>query len=267
MTSRFTSPYRKEGRIAAGERKRRAPNSPPLNSLGGIPQPAKNSDVVYRDLRRAIATMELVPGTPISETAVAEQYGISRTPVREALLRLEKEGLVDIVPKSGTFVARIPLAVLRESLVARRALEEVTVRAATERATVHDIAHLRTIVQRQQEEVDAGQNELFEAADNDFHAGIAAAGRHPGIWELVQDIRLQVERYRRLIVPQKGRMQMVVGEHEAVLDAIARRDPERAVVRMNEHLKKLTLDIVVFRDRWPDYFIYDPAVDNELLRT
>lgn len=267
MTSRFTSPYRKEGRIAAGERKRRAPNSPPLYGLGGIPQPAKNSDIVYRDLRRAIATMELVPGTPISETAVAEQYGVSRTPVREALLRLAKEGLVDVVPKSGTFVARIPLAVLRESLVARRALEAVTVRAATEYASASDITHLQAIVQTQQERIDAGQGELFDAADNDFHAGIAAVGRHPGIWEIVQDMRLQVERYRRLTLPQKGRMQMVVGEHEAVLDAIARRDPERAVVRMNDHLKKLTLDIAVFRDLWPDYFIYDPTVDNELLRT
>ncbi len=225
----------------------------------------KNSDVVFRDLRRAIITMELVPGTPISEHALTEHYGISRTPVREAILRLAEEGLVDVVPKSGTYVSRIPLSLLRESLVARRALEAVTVRAATERASESDIMRLRSIVLRQQEEIDAGQADLFDLADNDFHAGIAAAGNYPGIWDMVQQIRLQVERYRRLILPQQGRMSNAVGEHSAVLDAIARRDTENAVKRMNEHLNKLQLDIAVFRDLWPDYFIHDTALEDEAL--
>jgi len=225
----------------------------------------KNSDVVFRDLRRAIITMELVPGTPISEHALTEHYGISRTPVREAILRLAEEGLVDVVPKSGTYVSRIPLSLLRESLVARRALEAVTVRAATERASESDIMRLRSIVLRQQEEIDAGQADLFDLADNDFHAGIAAAGNYPGIWDMVQQIRLQVERYRRLILPQQGRMSNAVGEHSAVLDAIARRDTENAVKRMNEHLNKLQPDIAVFRDLWPDYFIHDTALEDEAL--
>jgi DNA-binding GntR family transcriptional regulator len=264
MTSRFTSSYRKEHRVEVSERRRRAPNAPPAYPLEATPQQAKSSDVVYRDVRRAIVTMELVPGTPISETAVAVKYGVSRTPVREALLRLAREGLVDVVPKSGTFVSRIPVSALSESMVARRALEEVTVRAASERASWSDIVQLRAIVRCQQQRVDAGEEELFDIADNDFHAGIAAAGQYPGIWTMVQKIRLQVERYRHLTPPQKGRMQLAVGEHEAVLDAIARRDSDRAVIRMQEHLKKLTLDIAVCRDLWPEYFIYDPAVDNGL---
>jgi DNA-binding GntR family transcriptional regulator len=259
MTSRFTSSYRKEHRFEVNERGRRAPNAPPAYPLEAIPQPAKSSDVIYRDLRRAIVTMDLVPGTPISDTAVAETYGVSRTPVREALLRLAREGLVDVVPKSGTFVSRIPLSALSESMVARRALEEVTVRAASERATRSDILQLRAIVQRQQERIDAGDAELFDVADNDFHAGIAAAGQYPGIWRMVQKIRLQVDRYRHLTLPQEGRMQSAVVEHEAVLEAIARRDSERAVIRMNEHLKKLTLEVSVFRDLWPEYFIGDPV--------
>ena len=266
MSSRFTSPYRKEHRVPGSERKRRAPNSPPASGFERMPQGSKNSDVVYWDLRRAIGTMELVPGTPISESALTEQYGLSRTPVREAILRLVEEGLVDVIPKSGTFVARIPLSALRESLVARRALEEVTVRAATERASQSDIMQLRAIVQRQQEDIDAGKEDQFHISDIDFHAGIAAAGRYPGIWNMVEQIRMQIERYRRLALPQQGRMTHVIGEHSAVLDAIARRDADKAVKRMHEHLNKLQLDIAVFRDLWPSYFIYDPAVDNELLR-
>jgi GntR family transcriptional regulator, rspAB operon transcriptional repressor len=247
-------------------RKPRAHNAPPsIDIHARVPQPAKNSDVVYRDLRRAIIAMELTPGTPIVEKEITERYGISRTPVREAVLKLAEDRLVDVVPKSGTFVARIPLSILREALVARRALEEVTVRAATARASESQIMHLRAIVQRQQEMADCGDEKAFHRADEDFHAEIAAAGRFPGIWDMIQQIRIQIERYRRLTLPQKGRMQLVVDEHNSVLDAIASRDGDQAVLRMHDHLNKLQLDIAVFRDLWPEYFIYDPALDDDLL--
>src|SRR5690606_25247936 len=118
------------------KRKPRAHNAPPAIDIHArAPKAAKNSDIVYRDLRRAIIAMELTPGTPIIEKEITEHYGISRTPVREAVLKLAEDRLVDVMPKSGTFVSRIPLSVLREALVARRALEEVTVRAATARAS------------------------------------------------------------------------------------------------------------------------------------
>jgi GntR family transcriptional regulator, rspAB operon transcriptional repressor len=247
-------------------RKPRAHNAPPnVDTHARVPRTAKNSDVVYRDLRRAIIAMELAPGTPIAEKDITERYGISRTPVREAVLKLAEDRLVDVVPKSGTFVARIPLSVLREALVARRALEEVTVRAATARASQSQIMQLRAIIQRQQEMADIADETAFHRADEDFHAEIAAIGRFPGIWDMIQQIRIQIERYRRLTLPQKGRMQLVVDEHNSVLDAIASRDGDQAVLRMHDHLNKLQLDIAVFRDLWPEYFIYDPALDDDLL--
>lgn len=254
-----------DGSARPRQRKPRAPNAPPgINGHARMPQAAKNSEVVYRDLRRDIISMALPPGTPVAEKELTTRYGISRTPVREAVLRLAEEKLVDVVPKSGTFVARIPLAVLREALVARRALEEVTVRAATERATASRITTIRAIVQRQQEMAEAGDEEAFHLADEDFHAAIAAAGNFPGIWEMIQQLRVQIERYRRLTLPQRGRMQLIVREHGAVLDAIAKGDADTAVHRMNEHLNKLRLDIAVFRDMWPDYFIPDPVTEQDL---
>jgi len=251
---------------ASKSRKPRARNTPP--DAGRLPlmqRPQKNSDIIYRDLHRAIVTMELVPGTPIVERDLTAQYGVSRTPVREAVLRLVEDRLVDVAPKSGTYVARIPLAVVREALVARKALEEVTVRAATEHASESQIMQLRAIIQRQQEMAAAGDEQAFHLADEDFHAHIAAAGRYPGIWEMIMQMRVQVERYRRLTLPQPGRMGLVIEEHSAVLDAIDRRDADTAVGRMNEHLDKLQLDISIFRDLWPDYFIYDPVVDAGLV--
>ena len=250
----------------ARKRKPRARNAAPkMTSPARLPDSPRNSQLVYRDLFQAIVTMTLVPGTPILEREITQHYGISRTPVREAVLRLAKDRLVDVVPKSGTFVARIPLAELREAIIARQALEAVTVRAATERASESRIMELGAIIQRQRETAEAGQAEAFHQADDAFHAAIAAAGRLPGIWDMIRQIRLQVERYRRLTLPQPGRMALVVSEHSDVLDAIARRNPDAAVERMTLHLTKLKLDTAVFRDLWPDYFIYDPATDDDIL--
>jgi DNA-binding GntR family transcriptional regulator len=255
----------RSGRTAPAPRKRRAPNAAPAaNGRLSRASASKTSDVVYRDLRGEIMSMSLVPGTAIVEKEVTQRYGISRTPVREAVLRLVEERLIDVVPKSGTFVARIPLSVLREALVARRALEAATVRAATEKATESQLMELRAIIQRQRERADAGDEAAFHLADDAFHAGIARAARLSGIWGMIQQIRVQVERYRRLTLPQPGRMHMVVKEHTDVLNAISRRQADKAVEKMTLHLNKLQLDIALFRDLWPDYFVYDPAVDGDL---
>lgn len=243
---------------ATKTRKPRARNAAPaISQIMNSPKPAKNSEIIYRDLRRAIVTMEMTPGTPIVERDLTQQYGISRTPLREAVLRLAEERLVDVVPKSGTFVSRIPLSVLREAIVARRALEEVTVRAATRRASESQLMELRAAVQLQREKAEAGDEEAFYQADEAFHAKIAAVASFPGIWDMIQQMRVQVERYRRLTLPQKGRMDTVIEQHAAVLDAIIARDPDLAVAEMKDHLNMLTLEMAVYRDLWPDYFIYD----------
>jgi DNA-binding GntR family transcriptional regulator len=250
--------------VPSNARKRRAPNAAPVaNGQVLARSKIKTSDRVYDDLRSQIISMGLVPGTPIIEKEITNRYGISRTPVREAVLRLAEERLIDIVPKSGTFVSRIPLSVIREALVARRALEAVTVRAATEKASESQLMEMRAIIQRQRETAAMGNESAFHRADDMFHARIAAAGGLPGIWDMIQQIRIQVERYRRLTLPQPGRMLLVVEEHSDVLDAISKRQADRAVEMMTLHLNKLRLDISVFRDLWPDFFVLDPALDDD----
>lgn len=247
----------------AKPRKPRAPNAPPA-ARGRQPllRAANNQDLVYRDLRQQIVSMALPPGSRISEKEIAQQYGISRTPVREAVLRLADERLVEVVPKSGTFVARIPLSLLPEALVARRALESATVSNAARVASESQIMSLKALIQRQRETAATGEEEAFHQADEDFHAGIAAAAGYRGIWDLVQQVKVHVDRYRRLTLPQPGRMKLVVEEHSAIVDALVARDAALAVRKMEDHLNKLRLDIAVFRDMWPDYFIHDIALED-----
>ncbi len=239
-------------------RKPRTRNSPPRSPAAGAANRAlRNSEVVYRDLRDGIINVTLVPGAPLVEKDITERYGISRTPVREAILRLAEEKLVDVVPKSGTFVARIPVSDLREAIVARTALEEVCVREATARASKSQLMELRAIIQRERELAENGDEQAFHDADNAFHSAIATAGGYPGIWTMIEKIRVQVERYRHLTLPQEGRMDRVVSEHSAVLDAMEKRDADEAAARMNKHLNKLQIDIGTFQDLWPDYFIFE----------
>ena len=133
----------------------------------------------------------------------------------------------------------------------------VSVRLAAANAGPAAIAELQALVELQQRCADTGDEAAFHEADEAFHAAIATAGGYPGIWRFIQQMKAQVDRYRRLTLPQPGRMLLIVAEHAAVLAAIAAGDPEAAAHRMADHLEKLQIDIAVFRDLWPDYFIHD----------
>lgn len=212
------------------------------------------ANLVYSALRDDIVAMRISPGQPINEKAVAFDHGVSRTPVREALLRLAGERLVEIFPQSGTFVTRIPIAALPEAILVRKALEELTARRAAENATPAQIATLRQFIGRQQKLERRGDRNGFHIADDGFHAAIAETAGHPGIWRLIEQVKMQVDRYRRLTLPVPGRMGRVVDEHAAVVAAIAAGDPQRASAAMANHLDGLSASIADVRDLNREYF-------------
>ena len=220
------------------------------------------SDQQYEQLRAAIVSMDMLPGTPISEKTIAINEGISRTPIREAILRLTKENLVEVVAKSGTFVARIPISSLPESLIARRALEEMTTRSAVRYARLSQILELHSIIERQREMAARGDTKGFHRVDEDFHEMIAKIGKLPGLWTLVQQVKLQIDRFRHLTLPEDGRMEMVVKEHASILEAIEQKNEEAACARMNAHLTGLQLRIAHAAETNPEYFIHDIDLDD-----
>ncbi len=206
--------------------------------------------------------MELVPGTAISEKAIALQQGISRTPIREAVLRLARENLVEVVSKSGTFVARIPVSALPEALIARRALEGMTVRSAAGCATRSQVLGLRSLIEHQREMMERGDIKGFHQVDENYHAMIAEIGKLAGLWRLVQQVKLQVDRFRHLTLPEEGRMAMIIEEHTAVVDAIEKGDAETACEKMEIHLSGLQHHFSHVISLYPDYFIHDIDLDD-----
>lgn len=194
---------------------------------------------IYQALRADIVELKRLPGEAIVEKLIAEAFGVSRTPVREALLRLSDDGLIEIFPQSGTFVARIPLDSLPEAIVIRTALEGAAVRHATQRATRSQIARLRANLVLQQETEAAGDLNGFHEADETFHGLIADMAGFPGLWTFAQQVKVQVDRYRRLRLPEPGRLGPVIAEHTAIADAIAGGDAIQAERLMAEHLENL----------------------------
>ncbi|HXP95154.1 MAG TPA: GntR family transcriptional regulator [Telmatospirillum sp.] len=215
------------------------------------------SALIYQTLRRDIISLHRKPGDPIAEKELAATFGVSRTPIREALLRLAAEHLVEIAPQSGTFVARIPLAALPEAIVIRRALEELAVKSAAGNASRSQIAMLEANLERQREAVASDDRDAFHDADEDFHATIAVAAGYPGIWAIVQQVKLQVDRYRHLTLPQPGRMARLVDEHAAIIQAIRDRDAVRAVASLDVHLDGLVDGLDEFPSQNPGYFYGD----------
>ena len=243
------------------KRKKRSPNSPPSGGPRFVDTADSGTiaDTIYQRLFDEIVSVKLKPGTPISEQEIALAEGVSRTPVREAVLRLSKNQLVEVVSKSGTYVGRIPLSTLPESRVARQALEIVTVQAASEMATPADVERLRGSLAIQQQAIDSSDHATFYKEDDNFHALIAEVAGFPGIWTLIQQVKLQVDRYRHLTMQERKNLRSTHEEHTKIVDAIEAKDPSLAVSAMNIHmdLERLQMSVVCELDHTPEYFITD----------
>ncbi|CAD5250041.1 DNA-binding GntR family transcriptional regulator [Bosea sp. 62] len=236
---------------AGGTRRERKPQRLAAASAGR----ATAASVVQDELRREILDMVLRPGVALSEKDLTTRFGISRTPVREALIRLKEEGLVEIFPQAGTFVARIPAGAIPEAVFIRQALECATVEVLARMASADDIARLDATIAVLHESHEANDQERFHLADEEFHEALADIAGYPGVWKLAQAAKSQIDRCRRMTLPVPGRMAMVIREHLAIVDEIRRHDASAAVVAMRQHLGTLLPDLVHLKASYPDYFV------------
>jgi DNA-binding GntR family transcriptional regulator len=209
---------------------------------------------VYLCLRQRIVEMNMLPGERIVERDIAEEFGTSRTPVHEAVQRLADEGLVEVVPRSGTFVARIPLDALEEAMLVRGALETAIIEKAAQRSSPEGVAHLRAILGEQGAAVESNDLRAFHRSDEMFHAALAELSGYPGVWPIILQAKTQIDRYRQLTLPLEGRMRDVLVEHTEVVAAIASGDPVRAVQAMREHLDHVLPVLEVTRKLRPEFF-------------
>ncbi|MFC3567858.1 GntR family transcriptional regulator [Paracoccus simplex] len=225
--------------------------------LPATPSQAGGSTVqrVYESLRKRIITLELPPDTTLSRADLTETYGVSQTPIREALQLLKQEGLVHIFPQSKTTVTRIDIPRTYEAHFLRVALEtEVCRRLAAER-DAETVTRARSIV-RMQEAIadDSSQIAVFQELDELFHQTLFAGLGRAGLHQLVRERSGHLERIRRLHLPEKGKVLNILAGHYAILDGIASGDPEAAMAAIRDHLSQTVAKVEELRQEFPAYF-------------
>ena len=212
---------------------------------------------VYGVLRDAIVSAELEPGRQLSENELAERLGVSRTPIREALVRLRDDRLVEIVPQLGTFVSRIGTAAVQDAQFIREALECSAVRLAAEKAERSDVAALDGLLRRQEEVRDANDYDRFYALDDELHGALCELSGHGVAWSLAQRANGHLNRVRRLSLPQPRYLAEMVAEHKLVVDAVRRGDPDAAEAALRHHLRMVLSGLPAIHTEHPDYFEED----------
>jgi DNA-binding GntR family transcriptional regulator len=209
---------------------------------------------VYTALRDAIVAGQLEPGRQISENELAARLGVSRTPIREALQRLREERLVAVVPQYGTFVTHISESAVSDAQFVREALECAAIRGTALRARDQDLAALEGIIRRQDAAREANDSDSFYVLDDELHQLLCDLSGHDIAWSLSQRAKGHLNRIRRLSMPEPGYMMEMIGEHRAVVAAVAAHDPDEAEQTLRHHLRMVLSTLPAIREQHPDYF-------------
>jgi DNA-binding GntR family transcriptional regulator len=197
---------------------------------------ASKAERVYDHLRRRIRELALPPGAPLRKEEIALELGVSRAPVSEAIARLAEEGLVEVFPQHGSFVAPIRAADVRESLFIRTALETEAMRRLAAVAGPALLAELDDNLAAQGQALADGDLARFYDLDEALHAAIFAATQTPRALRLLDSARAPVDRMRRLALPEPGRAQETLEEHRRMVEALRTGDAEFAAAAMRVHL-------------------------------
>jgi DNA-binding GntR family transcriptional regulator len=208
---------------------------------------------VFERLRGMIISLALPPGSPLSRTELANQFGVSSTPIRDALMRLEEEGLVDVFPQYATVVSRVDVRLAQQAHFLRQAVELEIVRVL---ALKHDetlIDELGQTLARQQQFAKAGEFEKFMTADNEFHAQLYAATDKQDLWTLVKSRSGHIDRLRRMHLPSPGKAQDIVRHHKLITRAIAAGEAEEAQRHLRTHLSGTMSELAEIRARYPEF--------------
>lgn len=194
-------------------------------------------ELVFESLREAIIQGRLKPGERLMEMQLADEMGVSRTPVREAIRKLELEGFVVMIPRKGAYVAGISVKDIVDIFEVRAALEALAAGLAAERITDEELEDLeRTLVQISEVSDRKDLNAIVET-DTNFHELIYRACRNERLVQIITHLKEQIQRFRTTSLSQPGRSKDALGEHRAIVEAISERNAELAQTLAREHIE------------------------------
>lgn len=195
-------------------------------------------DVVFQTLRQAILKGELKPGERLMEIHLAQKLGVSRTPVREAIRKLELEGLVIMIPRKGAVVSEITVSELEDVLEVRLALEELAVRHACRKHTEEQLETLQKAAAEFRRVLHGPDIVAYAQADEEFHDIIYKMTGNRRLVQILNNLREQMYRYRLEYLKDKSSHPLLVHEHDEIVSALAARDEKNALRVMNGHVQR-----------------------------
>jgi DNA-binding GntR family transcriptional regulator len=220
---------------------------------GGVP-PAVGT--ILDAIRNDIITLRLMPGKRVSENELARHFGTSRTPVREALLRLVDQGLVEVWPQRGTFIMPISLSAVQRARFVRNAVEIAVFRRAAEDGLSKQVLdELDATIAAQESSKDAPEH--FTLADDAFHRTVANSINVGDIWSLLEREKAQFDRLRFLSLPNVTPVELLIEQHKDMLTAIRHRDPVAAEAAVRVHLSEVLKVTEQLAQRYPDLILND----------
>jgi len=208
---------------------------------------------VFERLREMIISLVLAPGTVLNRVTLQQEFGLSSTPIRDALLRLQDDGLVEIFPQHATVVSPIDLTLAHQAHFLRRSLELEIVRSLALAPDPRLIARLQGFLAQQQALMDAQDFEAFSAADQAFHQHLYEAAKMHDLWLLVRSRSGHIDRLRRLHLPTPGKAQDIVRHHRLIVQAITDSDPDMAQKHLRDHLSGTLSHVDEIRAKYPGY--------------
>ncbi|MDN3720890.1 GntR family transcriptional regulator [Roseibium salinum] len=176
------------------------------------------ADTVFEELHQQILSLELAPGTRVSEVEVSKAFGVSRQPVRDAFYRLSQLGFLSIRPQRATVITKISEAAVLRARFIRTALELACLRAALKVITDDDLKDLKQLLEEQQVAVSANERQLFHRLDDDFHRRICEISGHEYVWTLIREQKAHMDRVRFLSLASGA--QAALDDHVAIISAV-----------------------------------------------
>jgi len=211
-------------------------------------------DIVFGILRERIIGLEFAPGESLSESELASSFGVSRTPVRESLILLAEEGLVDVVPQVGTFVSHIREADAAAAQFVREALERASLLDGGQLVAATDVRQLRGMIVAQNAAEASNDHEAFFRLDEEFHAYLMQAAGHEAAWQIVSQAKAQLDRARRLSLSLTQQLRILIDQHSSIIDRLAAHDVTGADQVLRDHLRLVFTDIKTIRQQHPEMF-------------
>lgn len=209
---------------------------------------------VYQTLRHGILSLDYRPGEILRKPEVCEALGVSRSPVADAVARLQAEGLVDVVPQAGTFVARFSMQEIREGAFLREAIEVAAIERVAGIITDDQLQLLRRNLTVQAALVADADIPGFYAMDGALHELLLSFTGFPRLAQVSETAWLHVNRARQLILPVPGRVPATLAEHQDILAALEARDPGAARLAVQTHLRQLVTYLEPLERDRPDLF-------------